>query len=258
MITRDCVASWWVRVLCLALLGAAGRLLAVQGQFAAPSAEVRGLIEAGRYEDAEAAAERLVAEATAVSGPESLEVARAIDLLVEGLWRNGKAQQARTRELGERAIRIKEPRLKPEEMELSLSLRNLAYTLLAAGEARLSLPLFERALANHERTDGPQTVATAEALDDLAGAEIESGQENAARRLLDRALTIKEASLGPNGRELARTLDQFARLKHKGGRLSGRSSFARAVSANSRIRQTSRSRPREHAVSARQSVLVRG
>src|SRR3954462_15856909 len=117
-------------------------------------------MEAGRYEDAEVAAERLVAEVTAIAGPESLEAARAIDLLVEGLWRNGKAPQARTRELGERAIRIKAPLLKSEDAELSLSLRNLAYALLAEGAARLSLPLFQRALANHERTDGPQAVAT--------------------------------------------------------------------------------------------------
>src|SRR5438477_11828188 len=65
---------------------------------------IRGLIDAGRYADAESAAEAFVSGAR--SGPRGLaDVDRASAVLIEALVRNGKRADARTRALAEAAVR---------------------------------------------------------------------------------------------------------------------------------------------------------
>ena len=212
MFTRDRYGSRRVCFLCFCILAAAGRSAGVQepSPGASTPAVVRTLIDAGRFQDAESAAERLVAETTAESGTDSLENARAIDLLVEALWRNGRGAQARSRDLAERAVRIKQARLGADDLDLSFSLRNLGNTLLAAGEIRQSLRLFERAVATCERASGPLAIDTANSLDELAGSQRQNELNVEARRTLVRSLNIKETSLGPNDRSVARTLEQLA------------------------------------------------
>jgi CHAT domain-containing protein len=200
------------------ILAAIGTVAAGQGPSPEQSpAAVRALIEAGRYQDAEVAAERLVADAAGESAAESPEAARAIDLLVDALLRNGKGSQPRTRVLAERAINIKQARLGPDNADLSLSLQNLGNTLLAAGDARQSLPFFERVLDNRQRTDGPQAIAVAAALDERANAERQSGLDEVAKRSLIRSLSIKETILGPGDRGIARTLEQLALVEQNLG-----------------------------------------
>jgi CHAT domain-containing protein/tetratricopeptide (TPR) repeat protein len=208
------------------ILAGQGTFVAVQDRHAPTSSQiVRELIDAGRYPEAEAAAEQLVSAAKAETGTESVETARATDLLVEALLRNGEGAQAATRSLAESVLRVKETHLKPDNVDLSPSLRNLAYTLVAAGDARQSLPLLERAVAINEQTHGLQATATADSLDDLAAAQIQCDRYDDARRSLERALTIKEASLGPSGRGVPRTLDQFALMLQKKGEYRGARPF---------------------------------
>ena len=177
----------------------------VRARSPATTAQVRSLIEAGRYGDAEAAARLLVSAATTEAGAESLETAQAIDLLVAALLRNGKGAQPDTRALAESACRIKDGQLRPDDVELSRSLRNLASTLIEVGDAQQSIPLFERARTIEERARGPDAPETAEALDDLGHAQVQSGRYDDAQRSLDRALSINERRLEPSDRASAKS-----------------------------------------------------
>ncbi len=50
----------------------------------------------------------MLGAAEAVCGPNSADVAAVLDVLVEGLWRSGKAREAETLRLARRALRIRE------------------------------------------------------------------------------------------------------------------------------------------------------
>jgi CHAT domain-containing protein/tetratricopeptide (TPR) repeat protein len=209
-------------VLSLCMLATATSVaVRVQSEPTIQVAQVRSLLDAGRYEEAEAGAERLVSGASAETGAESLATARKTDLLVEALLRNGKGAQARTRGLAERAIRVKETQLRPDDVDLSSSLRNLGNTFTASSEFLQSLPLFERAVAIHERAQTAQDTAVAEALDDYATALLQVDRYDEAKRALDRALTIKQTRLGPDDRAVARTLELIALLQQKQGNYPG-------------------------------------
>jgi CHAT domain-containing protein/tetratricopeptide (TPR) repeat protein len=181
------------------------------------SAQIRMQIDAGRYQDAESSAERLVLESTTQTGAESLMTASASDLLVEALLRNGKGTQARTRALAESTLRVKEAHVSADGVDLSISLRNLGNTLMVAGDVRQSLPLFERALNIQEKKPGLLNIATAEALDDVAAAQLQSDRYDDARRTLDRAQGIKARILEPNDGSVARTLELLALLLQRTG-----------------------------------------
>src|SRR4029453_2679523 len=93
--------------LCI-LGGATGKTGSIQDRTAMAEAQVRLLIEAGRLEDAKAAAKRLVSATRMESGQKSLEAETAADLLVETLLRNGKGAQPSTLELARQIVGIKE------------------------------------------------------------------------------------------------------------------------------------------------------
>src|SRR5471030_2060277 len=80
-------------LLCIGLLAAAGRGVAVQDRPPVSGAEVRLLIDVGRYTDAEAAERQFASDVNGDAGAESLAAAAAGDLLVEALWQDGKSSQ---------------------------------------------------------------------------------------------------------------------------------------------------------------------
>jgi CHAT domain-containing protein/tetratricopeptide (TPR) repeat protein len=188
---------------------------------ATSSDEVRSLIAAGRYETAERAGQRLVVEQQTERGAQTLASATAIDALVEALLANGKGASPATQELATRAVRIKERVLKEDDFELSISLRNLAKVLMAAGDGRRSMPLFERALGIRERVAGATALTTAEALDDLADAQLQSDLHVDANASINRAWRIKEGIRGIDARVWARSLEQLASLLQKRGDYAG-------------------------------------
>ena len=188
---------------------------------AAARTQVTSLISAGEYEKAEASARMLVSRMERETGAGSLSTVLATDLLVEALIRNGKSAQPATRELATSALRDKERILAPGDIQLAASVSNLAAALMAAGESRQSLPLFERALSLIERVRGPSDIATAAALDDLGRAQLQDDRYDDAKRSLDRALRIKETLGTPNDRKVATTVEQLALLLQKKGDYRG-------------------------------------
>jgi len=87
--------------------------------FAAPSTserlgELKALIKTGRYADAEVGARALLTEVEATNGSDSIDAANVLEVLVESLWRGGKASDPASRALGQRLVIIREKTVGPD------------------------------------------------------------------------------------------------------------------------------------------------
>ena len=70
-------------------------------------AQAKTLLRDGRYAEAESLARSLLEDAEARYGAESAESAGVLDVLVESLWRGGKAREEETLWLAQRALAIR-------------------------------------------------------------------------------------------------------------------------------------------------------
>jgi len=134
----------------------------------APLDRVQELIEDGRYAEAEAQARPLLAASEFAHGADSLQAAEVLELLVEALWRGGKAEDPESRALAERALAIQEKALGPDHADVSPSLNNLAILLYLRGDYAGAKPLYERALAIDEKALGPNHADIVPSLNNLA------------------------------------------------------------------------------------------
>ncbi len=166
----------------------------------------RDLIKKGRYADAEALARPLLAEAETAADGDSLRFADVLDVLVEALWRGGKAKDPSSRERAEHAIRIKEKALGPDHPGVAQSLNNLASLLRVAGDYARTRPLADRALSIREKALGPDHPDVAQSLSLLASLLLNTGDNAGARLLAERALAIREKALGPDHPLVAESL----------------------------------------------------
>ena len=188
---------------------ATGPYSGVAGQ-AITERAVRDALESGAYDKAVALGSSLVADVQAVSGPESLEVARASDLLVEALTKAGKAGDDRTLSRAEQVARLKEQILGADHVELAVSLHNLGAVRTERGEFAAAIPAHERELSLRARSLAAGDPRIADSLDYLALPLIRLQRFDDARRALDRSLGIREAPTNQSPRDLARTLELLA------------------------------------------------
>ena len=137
-----CIAS----VVCL--IGGAFLAEPVTQSVADPGPEVRRTLERGEYEKAERLAVEWHSRVQAAHGSDSIELARASDLLVEALLENGKAAAATTLAVAERSVAAKERALGRDHVELAVSLDSLGKLRGVRGDFRAALTLFERALVD--------------------------------------------------------------------------------------------------------------
>src|SRR5918995_539788 len=86
---------------------------------------IRGALDRGEYEEAERQAVNWQAHVQKKHGPDPLELARASDLLVEALIRNGKSATPSVLDAAEGAVRLKERRFATDPAELAISIHNL-------------------------------------------------------------------------------------------------------------------------------------
>lgn len=186
---------------------------------------IKALIRDGHYAEAEAAARELLLVVEREHGAEGLEVADVLDLLLEALWRGGKANEPASRTLAERAVRIKEEALGAEHPDLVESLSNLGDLFRQAGDYPRAKPLFERALRIREKALGPDHLEVATSLSRLASLLVETGQYAEAKPLYERALAITEQTLGPDHPELARILYNLGNLLRNTGDYDGATSL---------------------------------
>ena len=103
--------------------------------FAQEPASIRQLIADRDYPEAEERARQLLQKLEAEPGPESIAIARALDLLGEALYRGEK--QAEAKPVIQRAISIKEEILGNSHQEVALSLKHLG-NLTSDGDVALA------------------------------------------------------------------------------------------------------------------------
>ena len=186
-----------------------------------PLDAARGLIQQGKYADAESAAQALLEQVREEHGTESAEAATVMDVLVESRWRGGKAQDPETRELAEQVIALKEQVLGPEHLDVSESLTNLGVIGFFLGDFETAGAAWERALTLRESTLGPDDPAVAQILNNLGNLATNIGDLGAARDLNRRALAIREKAFGAEHPLVAGSLGNLGYLEEAVGNLQG-------------------------------------
>lgn len=179
--------------------------------------EVRVLLAAGLYDQAESAARNAVAKLRATLGDDTLQVATASDVLVRALILNGRTSHDQTFEVARQTLRIKEARLGAEHPDLVTSLLNLGDVLTAAAQFEEAINITRRAVALCESSVAPESIAVAEALDHLGATLSAARRYDDALKALDRSLRIKEKTLDEKDVAIARTLEEIGlALQRKG------------------------------------------
>ena len=152
----------------MALLGAgcavicAGLPASTAAQLHALATEqVEQLIYLGTYAEAERFARSLLPEREGSTGPDSLETAAALDLLVEALRLGGKSSLSETLELADRALAIRAARLGETDILVANSLMRKADVLLEIDSYTMAEQLLTRALQIYESAPGPIDMSVA-------------------------------------------------------------------------------------------------
>lgn len=157
-----------------------------------PLSAIRKTLDAGTYATAEAMARTLIAEEQKAGRTESADVAEAMMLLVEALWRGGKSANPETRRLAEESIELSRKGSGESSAQFASSLSGLASVLLRIDDFAGARDLLRKALALREEIFGPQSADVALTLTSIAAAEGQMGNFPVTKALLERAYTICE------------------------------------------------------------------
>ncbi len=126
-----------------------------------PLETLRRLVADGSYAQAEARARTFVQQERQSGRGESKEVAEAMLLLVEALWRGGKEAEPETRVLAERCVDLCRRIYGEEDENYAWSLASLAVVLRRTDDLEGSKTLLRSALAIRERIFGPRSMKVA-------------------------------------------------------------------------------------------------
>jgi CHAT domain-containing protein/tetratricopeptide (TPR) repeat protein len=199
------------------LVAGAAALSGVRERARVVSPDVRALLAAGLYEQAEAAARDDVDKLRASQGDDALPVATASDVLVRALILNGRGTHDQTRALATHTLRSKEAHLGTGHPDLVPSLLNLGDVLAEGAEFEQAIAVTQRAVTLREGSAGRDSLDVAEALDHLGGALSAARHYDDALKVLDRSLGVKEKALDGSDVNFARTLeDKGLVLQRKG------------------------------------------
>lgn len=198
--------------------------------------QIRTLIAESLFTEAETRARDLLGSLEGIHGEGSLESCEALDLLVETLWRAGKAQAQETRELAARAVSTKEKVYGKTHAEVATSRRNQAIVLELSGETERAGEAYERVLQIRKQTAGPRSAEAAAAMVDIAIFHYGLAHYEESRSAYEQALEIQIETLGPNDPAVGRTLNNLALLLHAMGELEeARTRFEQTVALKERI-----------------------
>jgi tetratricopeptide (TPR) repeat protein/CHAT domain-containing protein len=190
-------------------------------------------VKQGRFAEATEAARALLAGAQAAGRGDTVDAAEVIDVLVDALWRDGKAAEPQTLALAKRAVGIKERTLGPEDPRLAASLSGQAAVLYRKGEYAAAKAVYDRILGIREKALGTEHADVAATVNNLANIALATGDYAAARSLYERALAIREKVLGPRTPEVAGTLYNLGIVAYSTGDYEASQSFyERALAVN--------------------------
>lgn len=173
---------------------------------------IRGLLDGGRYAEAEKAARCLLAP-EAAEAPATGRHAAALDLLAEAMWRGGKGTDPEALAAAEKALAIRETLYGADHPLVAESLATLAPIVRARDDYVTMRRLHERALAIRERHLGPEHPDTALSLNGVGVALRIEGDYAGARRLYERGLAILEKSRGPEHPQTLMLLANLAEVR---------------------------------------------
>ncbi len=171
---------------------------------------VRHLLDIGAYAEAEREATTLMAQTDVEDSSASDPQIRVLSTLVEARVANGKAGDARTLELAERAVRLAERSTGLPSSTVADALHNLGSVHLERGEFSVALTIHQRALSIND-TD------VASSLEQVARAEILLERFTSARQRLQRVIAIRESRIESSPFALARVLELQAMLHRYSG-----------------------------------------
>ena len=182
-----------------------------------PHGSIRLSLDRGAYEEAERQASELYAQVQRTHGPDSIELARASDLLIEALVKNGRAAASTAEDIARSAVRIKERQLGGDHVEIAGSLHNLAAVISARGDFAAALPLQQRGLELRIRTLSADSPDIADSLDAVAATQIALERFPAARESIDRSLGIRRSRIEQPSLALAHTLELLGHERWRTG-----------------------------------------
>jgi CHAT domain-containing protein/tetratricopeptide (TPR) repeat protein len=196
----------------------------------------RSLIEKGAYADAEKQARALLSQVEAASGANPSQVTDVLDVLVEALWRGGKAKAPESRQLAESAVASRENEVGPDGLDVANSLNNLASVLLLCGDVAKARPMYERVLRIREHHLPPDHPDVARSLVNLANIQSQEGDFTQPKGLLERALAIQAKAFGDSSIKLAPTLNNYGNLlRYLGDYAGARENLERALAIREKI-----------------------
>jgi len=180
--------------------------------------ELRGVIEAGEFVEAESRARELLSRVEAEHGPDSLEAARVMYFLVQSMWRGGKAMQPEVLEMSQRSLAIKEDVLGPDDILVAAGLIELANVYSGRREYEPLDRLYERALEIYTKALGPDDPNVAIVLHNRANALVHLGEYSRAQGLYEQEIAILEKEYGPDHPETADALSSLAGIHQNLGK----------------------------------------
>src|SRR5215831_4628201 len=178
--------------------------------------KVSELYQAGKFGDAISPAQRALAIAEGMLGPNHPDVAALVNNL--GVLYFKLSRYADAEPLYKRSLAIRERVLRPNHPEVAGSLNGLAVLYDAQGRYADAEALYKRSLTIREETLGLNDPDVAQSLNNLAVLYVREGRYADAEPLYRRSLAIKQKTLDPDHPEVAHSLNNLAALYHSQGR----------------------------------------
>jgi CHAT domain-containing protein/tetratricopeptide (TPR) repeat protein len=174
--------------------------------------------DVGRDAEAEPMLKRAIAVMEKAVGLDSGEIAPELTNLAALYQRQERYAEAEP--MFKRALALREKSLPPGHPDIGQALNNLATQYEKTGRHSDSEPLFKRALALYEKAAGPEHPAVATLLNNLGQVEKAQGRYSEAEPLIKRSLAIREKVLGRDHPDVARSLNNLADLYERQGRFA--------------------------------------
>jgi serine/threonine protein kinase len=148
----------------------------------------------GRYDEAEPLLERSLALRRRIYGPESLEVARSLELL--GRLKAERSDNAAAERLLRQSLTLKRRLLGSDDLEVAKTLNRLGGFLAEVQATPDVEKLHQEALAIARRAEGPAGATVGESLVYLGKLKRDLGDYAAAEKLLGEGVAVERRALG--------------------------------------------------------------
>jgi CHAT domain-containing protein/tetratricopeptide (TPR) repeat protein len=171
--------------------------------------EARAMLERGDHEAAEREARTRLPEMEASFGRDSVEVAEALDLVVEAALQRKAVRATDLVEYAARAVGIKEAHLGRHSSGFVESSLRQARLLSALSEYASAEEKYREAVSLLESIHGPDHEQVADGVHHFARMLIKARDDIEAKKLLERVITIREVIFGPGDVSLVNPLTQL-------------------------------------------------